>query len=435
VKPTGRLLVLFALGIAPAAFAARHPSALLATAGWDAGLIALLILELTLGIRARWIEIERALPDKICVGEENACAVVVRNFGPLPVRVRVVEGWPAELEAAPEVLAGRVPSHREISLAYKVVPGGRGEFELSPASVWVRSPLGLVERRFEFGGSSKVRAYPNLKELRRFDLMSRRRLLTRHGIRAVRRVGEGREFERLREYTPGDELRSIDWKATARRRKPATRVHETERGQNVLILLDAGRLMAAASGRLTKLDWAINAALMLGYVALRNGDRVGLAVFSSDVESIAMPRGGRAALARLMEALVPLQPRLTFSNYRAVVEGVMKKMRRRALVVMFTDLADPEAMAEIAKVFPRLRRAHLPLCVSFRDPAVAALAEAAPAREAMYETVAAMELVADRRRALTELRAGGVAIVDLPAEEIAVGAVNRYLEMKRRQAL
>ncbi|MCC6742040.1 MAG: DUF58 domain-containing protein [Planctomycetia bacterium] len=435
MRPTPLFLALFAIGLVPAAMAARDGRWLFAAAAWDAALLLLLVAERAAGVRRSWLEVERTLPDKVCVGEDNACALTFRSFAWLPLRVRAIEGWPAEFEAEPGELGARVEAYRSDTVSYVLRPGGRGEFTLGPVQVRVRSPLGLIERRLSFGEPVKVRVYPNLKDLRRYDLLSRRRLLAQQGIRAVRKVGEGREFERLREYSPGDEFRTIDWKATARRRRPVSRVHETERGQNVLILLDAGRLMAAATGGLTKLDYAINAALMLGYVALRNGDRVGLSVFSSDVESFSLPRAGRAALARLMDVLVPLQPRLTFSNYRAAVESVSRKMRRRALVVMYTDLADPEAMQEICDVFPLLRRSHLPLCVSFRDPALLDLANTPPAPVALYEHVAAMEMVAERRQALGRLRTGGVSIVDVPPEEVAVASVNRYLRIKRMQAI
>ncbi len=435
MRPTPLFLLLFALGLVPAALAVRGEGWLFAAAAWDAALVLLVLVERTTGVRRQWIEVERTLPDKVCVGEENACALTFRSFAWMPLRVWAIEGWPSEFEVEPGELTARVDGYGSETVKYVLRPGGRGEFDLGPVQVRVRSPLGLIERRLSFGEKTKVRVYPNLKDLRRYDLLSRRRLLSQQGIRAVRRVGEGREFERLREYSPGDEYRIIDWKATARRRRPVSRVHETERGQNIMILLDAGRLMAAATGRLTKLDFAINAALMLGYVALRNNDRVGLAVFSSDVESFALPRAGKAALSRLMDALVPLQPRLTFSNYRAAVEAVSRKMRRRALVVMYTDLADPEAMEEIVSVFPLLRRSHLPLCVSYRDPALLDLAGAPPARNALYEHVAAMEMVAERRKALGDLRAKGVSIVDVPPEEIAVASVNRYLSLKRMQAI
>ncbi|NUN50466.1 MAG: DUF58 domain-containing protein [Candidatus Brocadiae bacterium] len=435
MRPTPRFLLLLLLGLAPAAMAAWDRTWLLAAGVWDAGLVLVLLIERVTGIRPAGIEFDRTLPAKVCLGEGNPCAAVVRNYGWLPLHVRVVEGWPAEMAADPGELRGRVGPQNALTLPYTLRPGGRGEFTLSPATVWVRSPLGLLERRFAFGDASRVRVYPNLKDLRRFDLLSRRGLLSQRGIRAVRRVGQGREFEHLREYVPGDELRSVDWKATARRRRPVTRVHETERGQNVLILLDAGRLMAASAAGLTRLDHAINAALMLGYVALRAGDRVGLSVFSSDVESFAPPRAGRAALAQLMNLLVPLQPRLSFSNYRAVVEKVMSKMRRRALVVIYTDLGDPESAGEIVQVFPRLRRAHLPLCISFRDPILERAASAPPPVGGLFEHVAAVELATERRRALRSLRAAGVEVADVAAEEMAVESVNRYLSMKRRQAL
>ncbi len=434
--PSTRFLVLLALGLVPAAAARWWAPLGPVAAAWDGALLLLLALDASRGARRDWIAVERVLPARLCVGVENVVTLQVRSFAPVPLRVDLVDGWTADFDVAPAERAAVLPAWGRAELVFRVVPRSRGEFPLRPVHVRLRSRLGLCRRRVEAGEPGSVRVHPDLRALRRWELLSRRRLLQTQGYRAVRRIGDGREFDQLREYSPDDDFRSIDWKATARRARPITRVFDTERGQNVLILIDAGRLMGASSGGITKLDHAVNAALMLGHVATRHHDRVGLVVFSGDVERVALPRPGRGAMTRLMDAVADLRPRPTFSNYRAAVETVALRMRRRSLVVLFTDISDPDSARDLTRYVPLLRPAHLPVCVAFRDPGVDRLAQEPPAtREAMYDHAAAIELVQEWRGLLGRLRKDGVAIVDVAPEEAAVAAVNKFLELKKRQAI
>jgi uncharacterized protein (DUF58 family) len=435
VTPTPRFLGLLAIGLVPATLAVWAPLLGYAALAYDGVIILLFALERAFAPRAGQITVARVIPGKICVGIENTITIEIASFLPARLELEIVDGWPAEFTVKEERSTVTLQPYEQKSLTLKIVPSARGEFTLSPVHVRVRRGLGLLVRALEFGEPVPVRVYPNLKELRRYELLSRRRLLRQQGFRAVRRVGEGREFERLREYSPDDDFRSIDWKATARRRRPTTRLYETERGQNVIVALDAGRLMGAASGAMTKLDHAINAALMLGYVAGRSHDRVGFVVFASEVERVFLPRSGRASMARMMDTLVGLQPRSTFSSYHALVDAIAQRVRRRSLIVLFTDLADPQAAREVVQFVPRLRQRHLPVCVAFRDPLLAKLASDPPGEGGMYEHVAALELHREWKNTLGSLRAGGVGIVDTLPEHAAVAAVNKYLEMKKRQVI
>lgn len=434
ITPTPVCLLLLVLGLLPAVLAAWHPWLGYVAAVFDAVVLALWLADGTMGFSPRWIKVERLAGLRLSVGVSARVSLRVRSFTPLSLRLRVVDGWPPEFETSPAELRFRLAPFQETTVDSYVLPRMRGEFNLGAVAGIVRGALGLADRRILLGEPAAVRVYPDLEELKRFDLLTRKRLLRQTGVRRVRQVGRGREFERLREYVPGDEYRTIDWKATARRLRPISRVYELERAQNVLIALDAGRLMAAASGPLTKLDRAINAAILLSHVAMRSGDRVGLLVFSNVSEQLIPPRSGRASITRIMETLVPLQPRPTAANYRTAVETVITRMRRRAMIFMITDIADEQSARDMSQFVPLLRPNHLPVVVAFRDEGLERLADAVPPGPAgLYEHAAAIELRHEWRRTLLNLSHRGVGVVDVLPQDAPVASVNKYLELKQRQ--
>ena len=275
--------------------------------------------------------------------------------------------------------------------------------------------------------------YPDLREIRRYEVTLRRGLAYDAGQRRARLPGAGSVFERLREYGPDDDPRSISWPATARRGRPISVEYETERQQRVLILLDAGRMMASTLGELTKLDHAVNTALMLSYVATAKGDEVGLLGFADDVRSYLLPRRGRRQFLRLTEELRKLEVTTTEPDYRAAFEFLRSRTSRRALVVLFTDLVDVEASRSLVSAVNRLAGNNLVLCCLLADPQLAEVASRAPrSTTELYERVIAEEVRDARARALALLRERGVHVVDVPAERLTVAAIQRYLELKKR---
>ncbi|MGH2498584.1 MAG: DUF58 domain-containing protein, partial [Candidatus Limnocylindria bacterium] len=253
------------------------------------------------------------------------------------------------------------------------------------------------------------------------------------GQRRARLPGAGGVFERLREYELDDDPRSISWTATARRGRPISVEYETERQQRVLVLLDAGRMMSSTLGELTKLDHAVNTALMLAYVATQKGDEVGLLGFADEVRSYLLPRRGRRQFLRITDELRRLEVTTTETDYRAAFEFLRSRTARRSLVALFTDLVDDEASRSLVAAVTRLAGNNLVLCCLLADPGLAEIAARVPdSTAALYERVVALEVRDARARALATLRQRGVHVIDVPAERLTVAAIQRYLELKRR---
>jgi uncharacterized protein (DUF58 family) len=258
----------------------------------------------------------------------------------------------------------------------------------------------------------------------------------RPGQRRSRPPGAATAFAGLRDYIPGDDPRRINWKATARRDQPVTVELEAERGQQVMILLDCGRLMTARAGALSKLDHAVNAALLLGWLAQQQGDRVGLVTFTDQVDSFLAPQRGPTQVNRLSEALYGVRAQFVEPDFGEAFALLARRVGRRSLVVVLTDVLDPGASRELVAQALWLSRRHLVLVVAMEDPALVAARDAPIDRSTRaYEWAAAEELLASRRQSFELLRRGGVLGLDVPAGTLSPALVERYLELKERALL
>lgn len=380
--------------------------------------------------------IERHMDERLVVGAENRVTLRLHNPHPRMVRVTVRDDLPPGWEADPPELSVELPPYARRELTYVVIPPKRGRFAFGDLHLKLegRARLGARIVRVDAGHDAKV--FPNVLGPRRYELAARLGDLTSVGFRSVRQSGGGGAFEQLREYVAGDPYRDLDWKSTAKRQRPVTRVYEQERSQIVLLAIDAGRMMATRIGRISKLDHAINAALLLAWVALRKGDRVGLIVFGDHVHQFVAPGSGPGQYRKLLDALYAVEAEETAVDFRRLVEFVQVRARKRALLVLFSDLLDEAHAMPLAEHAPILRRTHLPVCVTMHDPVAEALADApvGDAREA-YRRAAAADLLAERESVKAHLRSRGVRVVEAPPGELAVATVNRYLEIKARRAL
>jgi len=280
-----------------------------------------------------------------------------------------------------------------------------------------------------------VRVYPSFEQLRNWGVMARedeRRL----PVRVRRRPGGENEFERLRPYAPGDNYRHIDWKATARRREFVTREYGQESNQNVIFLLDCGRMMSARSGELTAFDHALNAALTMGQVALRHGDRVGLLAFDDKVRAWLPPKGGSRSGSRLIRGTYDLFPSFREPDYALAMRYISSRVRRRSLVVLMTSVVDEVNADTTAAILRAMRSRHLPLCVWIRDSGVEQLVSDPRASKLDYfHAGAAAELLAWRDRSLKDIQRRGAMVVDAEADKLTPRLLSRYLEIKARRLL
>jgi len=379
------------------------------------------------------IAVERLADPQLSIGVSNRVTLRVTNPFARPLRLMLVDSVPVSFDVDRRRSPLTVAPREKGEIAYAARPHHRGTFSFGDIHLRLRGPLDLIERQGRVIATAPANVYPDLHEIRRYEVTLRRGLAYDAGQRRARVPGSGTVFERLREYLPDDDPRSISWTATARRGKPITVEYETERQQRILILLDAGRMMSSTLAGLTKLDHAVNTALMLSYVAIAKGDEVGLLGFADTVRSYALPRRGRKQFLRLTEELRRLEVTPTEPDYRAAFEFLRARTARRALVVLFTDLVDDEASRALVAAVTRLAGNNLVLCCLLADPQLAEVAAKVPSSTTeLYERVVAEDVQEARARALAILRRRGVHTIDVPAERLTVATIQRYLELKSR---
>jgi uncharacterized protein (DUF58 family) len=430
VRPTRRLYLALlgwtAAGGAAVAWPACEP------AWWGlGGLLGLLALgEAWLLRRTPLPEVSRVAPHSLAVGTSNRFGLRLRNLAPRALEVRVHDHHPEGCEVEGLPVALRLPAGGWAQAAYDLRPRRRGAASFGGAALLVRGRLGLLDRAARVPLPAELKVYPDFKEVVRYALLALADRLGQMGIRKSHRRGEGLEFEQLRDYRQGDLLRQIDWKATARRRRLTSREYEEEKNQQVVFLVDCGRRLRARDGELAHFDHVLNAVLLLTYVALRQGDAVGFMTFSGDERWVA-PVKGPAAMVRILEELHDLETSLAPSDFAEAARRLLARQRRRALVVLVTNLREEDS-PELRPALAALARRHLVLLASLREAALRELCEAPVRGLSDALGVAEAFRYARERRAVHEgARQGGALVLDVEPAELPVSLVNRYLDVKR----
>jgi len=436
---TRRFLWLVGLGAIPLLLSGLYaPLALLAVL-WNAAIGALALLDYLRSPKPEEaVSAQRIADEALSVAATNEVALRVRNETLGAIRVTVRDEPPPEFEISggarqEDLRLGPFETH---TLRYTVVPPARGDFTFGDVYVRLTGSLGLIVRQGRLPQAATASVFPNLRAVGDYELLLRRAHLVRQGARRTRITGGGREFAALRDYTPDDEYRTIDWKATARRGKVTSRTFENERSQDILLLIDQGRLMRQEIAHTQKLDHVVNAALMLAHVVAEADDRVGLLTFADESREWLPPRRGRAQVNDILRALYAARGEPIESDYRAAFRFLAARWRKRSLAVLFTDIADPDSSAMLLAEIAQLAAAHLVICVVVRDPLVSERARQMPATvPQVYEKAVADEVLADRRRALGILSRRGVLVVDAEPSELSADLVARYLAVKGRALL
>lgn len=452
--PTRRLLSIALLGVAAVAFAGTRDLAAEVAILWLAGVVILAAADGWFIPRRDSLVWKRSHESKLSLGAWNPVTLSLDNRSGRRLQYQVRDAVPQLLIPEGEGGSGETESGRPAQLRYRLYPVHRGDYHFGPISARYRGPLGLVWKQQRTAVEDEVKVYPNLLAVRRYESLLHRGMLHEIGLRRSRRRGTGTEFERLREYTPDDEYRRINWTATARRHQPIAVEYTTERAQNIMLLIDAGRLMATQvpySGELehpddlgpregapalTRLDHVVNAALLLAYVSQETGDRVGLLAFSDTVSRFVKPMAGRRQFLALTEVLYDLEPRATETDYATALAYLRVHSPRRSLAVIFTDIAHEAAAASLLTHVGSLARRHLPLIVTMRDPAIEAVAVQPPDdSQAVYQRAVARDMLDRRDVVLSRLRAAGALTLDVPADSLSPSLINRYLEIKAQGRL
>lgn len=427
--PTGRLAATAAaVAVAVLLVPVPAPGGLLVVNGL---LAVLFLVDWRLAPAPDTVGLERSLPGVVGLGEEADLSWELANPQGRPLRVAVADELAPSLAAGTRRVRVVLPAGGSVVVRTTIRPRRRGRFRPRHVTVRVTGPLGLAARQGTRLVDGELRVYPSFGSRDEAELRIDRARILEVGLRSAQGRGGGTEFEQLREYGVDDEFRRIDWAATARAGHPIVRTYRAERNQLVLVLLDNGRTMAGRVGGVPRVEHAMDAVLMLTAVATRLGDRLGVVAFDQRVQAVVPPGAGRGQLRRVSEALYELQPALAESDYRAAFAEALVRVRRRALLVLLTDLAEAQVTDTLLPALPVLVRSHLVVVGGVRDPAVATWAEDRPrdGSEA-YRKAAAVVALDDRRRTAARLGGMGATVVDARPGRLAPELADVYLRAK-----
>lgn len=382
------------------------------------------------------VQIERRISDVLSLGADNPAVLQVRNASPYPLQIDLHD------DPGPLCTVDRLPQTLELGagksgeVTYTVRPSRRGA-SVMPC-VYLRFPtrLGLWTRQQQRPLVTPIRIYPDIRAVYRYELLARQNRLSEIGVRMVRMPGQGREFERLREYRYGDEIRQVDWKATSRQRQLISREFNTERNQNIVIMVDCGRFMKNESGGISYLDLALNSAIMLSYIALGQGDNVSLLAFSSKIERFVRPVRGKPGIQQILRSTYDIEASTGVSDYSLALEHLTRVQRKRALVVLITFVTDELQLKVIADSLRLRSLPYLPLVVLLQDDGLQALAGRVPETDLeACHTAAAAQILSGQTHQAAILRESGVMLIETSPKLLTERVINEYLSIKARNLM
>ncbi|GAA2127715.1 DUF58 domain-containing protein [Actinomadura napierensis] len=422
---TGRLGLLALLG---AVVPILLPSWWTLLAIWGVLLLGV-VTDLALAGNVRALRFHRSGATSVRLGETAQVTLLVENLGRRRLKARLRDVWPPSAAAAPRMVHVDVPAGERRRVDMALTPTRRGDRRAVTVVVRSVGPLGLAARQLSRSAPWTVRALPAFPSRRHLPAkLARLRELTGAHVALIR--GQGTEFDSLREYVDGDDVRSIDWRATARRADVVVRTWRPERDRRIYLVLDTGRTSAGRVGDIPRLDCSMDAALLLGALASRAGDRVDLLAYDRRVRTRVEGASRTDLLPAMVHAMAPLEPELLEFDAAGMVSTLMARVRQRCLVVLLTDLNTAAIEEGLLPLLPLLTARHLVMIAAVADPRVGEMAAGRGDLAAVYDAAAAERARADRRRLTAELRTHGVEVVDAPPQEIAPALADAYLALK-----
>jgi uncharacterized protein (DUF58 family) len=436
ISPEPRLLWAIAIGAILIALTVVSPALGVVAVVYHAALVVVVSRDLALLPGRSGYTVHRVMPEPFSLGEHEEVRVVIENPAAAGLLVRLADHAPSGLRPEPREVVGRFDRSGRLQLSYRTRSPRRGAYRFGPVDLRISRDAGWWRRQVRLQHPNEAAVFPNIVAIKRIQLSLRRGVRAMAGLRRARPPGASTAFAGLRDYVRGDDIRRVSWTATARRDRPVVTEVEAERGQQVMIAIDCGRLMTAPAGDLDKLDHAINAALMLAWVAQAYGDRVGLMTFDDQVKTFIKPERGSVQLQRITAALYAVRPDYVEPDFGHAMTHLSLRLGRRSMIVVLTDVQDPQASRELVAHCLRLAARHLVLVVAMSDPAMVAARDApVTSSSRAYEWAAAEEFMSSRRESFEVLRRGGVLGLDVVAGQLSPALVERYLELKERALL
>jgi uncharacterized protein (DUF58 family) len=400
-------------------------------------LVLLLFTDILLLYRtSKGVFAKRHAPERLSNGDDNELGIYIENSYPFNISVGIIDEIPFQFQKRDIWFKTILSQHQHKLINYILRPTKRGEYEFGDIRVFVRSPLGLIRRRYNFSQAETLPVYPSFLQMRKYELMAISNRLSEIGVKKIRRLGHSLEFEQVKNYVAGDDYRTINWKATARRGDLMTNVYTDEKSQHVYCVIDKSRSMKMPFEGLSLLDYAINASLVLSNVALLKEDKAGLITIGEKLGAVVPADRKPIQLNRILEVLYKEKTRYLETNMELLYNTIRNVLKQRSLVVFFTNFESMSAMERQLPFLKRIARFHLLLVVFFENTELEKLSEQeANDVEGIYIKTIAEKFAYDKKKIVKELAKHGIQTILSKPQDLTINTINRYLELKAKQKI
>jgi uncharacterized protein (DUF58 family) len=428
---SNRFVILLFTGIIPIVLGEILGLSLIAFILYNLTICILLIVDLVITPSVIELEAKRVCDEKFSLGVDNTVVISIRNNGKKLIKAFVKDEVPFFLDTKGLPLQLTIPPHQESEVNYTIMPKKRGEYSLGWIHIKYNGVMGLCQKYGKIDNTKRHKVYPNLKDLSRNDFRNVNKNLLLSGPKRVKIFGLGTEFESLREYNNGDEYRRINWLATARVNKLIVNNYEPEKNQQIFILIDSGRVMNSELYNIKKLDYVINASLMLVDAALKRGDNTGIMVFDDKIRRFIKPGKGQLQFQLIADNLYNIEENLVSSDYMLAMKYLSTNQKRRALVCIFTEFFTRDEALKLKKSINTYLKHHLPLIISIKDLRIQNTSfKDIENEDDIYNKGAAIKFMEEREAIKKIFRDSNMACIDVPPDKLSVEVVNRYIYMK-----
>ncbi len=382
------------------------------------------------------IQAQRILPEKLSNGDQNSIKIDLKNNYPFTIKTKVIDEIPFQFQKRNFHIERIINSNKNILFEYLLEPKERGEYSFGILNVFAQSPLGLVSKRFIFQKEAMLPSYPSFIHLRKYELMALQNEFLLGGIKKIRKLGHTMEFEQIKEYVPGDDVRTINWKATSKRNQLMVNQFQDEKSQRIFMLIDNGRTMQMPFNGLSLLDYSINATMALSHIILKKNDRAGMMTFSKKMEHKVAADNKSGQLRKISEALYNIQTNFFESDFSRLYQDVKYTIGQRSLILLFTNFETLDAVNCQMKYLRGIAKNHLLVIVFFKNAELQSLINANPENiQEVYDKIIAEKFEYEKKLIIQKLRKYGIYTVYTLPENLNIEVINKYLEIKARGIL
>ncbi len=382
------------------------------------------------------IEAARILPDKFSNGDKNLIQLKIRNNYPILINLEIIDEIPEQFQVRNFKIKDSIQSHKTKSIQYHLKPTKRGEYHFGDLNIYASSILNLVAKRFKFDYGAMVPTYPSFKQLKKFELLNINKNSLEYGLKKVRRLGHSMEFEQIKDYVSGDDLRTINWKATAKKNQLMVNQFQDEKSQPVYSIIDKGRIMKMPFNELSLLDYAINAALVISNVVLKKHDKAGMLSFSKKIENVVVAQKRSSQMQLILEALYNVNTDFYESDFSRLYGNIKRHITNRSLILMYTNFETLDGLKRQLPYLKAIAKSHLLVVIFFKNTELDLLIKnKADTVQQIYDKVIAEKFAFEKRLIVNELKKYGIYSILTTPENLTIDTINKYLEIKSRGLL